>query len=386
MVHQKIYFSAFLVSFFLLIACGGKSPPIEANKYKKVAGVETSESISYETIRTSGPPVLLITTATTNSLRAAPSLKAKEIRRLSKNDTLIYTNELSAESMAIQLEGIEYEEPWLRVLSKGSNEKAWIFGGCVRFAELDNKQLSELLFSKRLGKLFGDQLANQVLNYHREMQDVQTISAFRKLYLEGIVLKTVLENAINEHLAKANTELIPDFFWLQGTFAGFLVSYPPQINEYRLFADFKHWKKLAQQTPSNEDNLFVDVMLEVYSSDSTEFLFQDWRYELPTGEAYSLLGQGIHLSVLDKIYMAIREDSLGFFKKELASIKQELIDDISLSNQYWSPKEAIVKELENILDRTYPFIKQSNRIELQARLKMLKEAEKYGISTNHYEY
>ena len=127
-------------------------------------------------------------------------------------------------------------------------------------------------------------------------------------------------------------------------------------------------------------------MLEVYSSDSTEFLFQDWRYELPTGEAYSLLGQGIHLSVLDKIYMAIREDSLGFFKKELASIKQELIDDISLSNQYWSPKEAIVKELENILDRTYPFIKQSNRIELQARLKMLKEAEKYGISTNHYEY
>lgn len=378
-------FSIILLSISLQ-SCGGNDP---SKPYQNTGQNNLQDSSqqqkNYATVKTNGQPVLLVTTTEESILRVAPDFTAKEIKRIPKNDTLIYVNEISAESVKMKLDGVEYEEPWLKVITTDNNQELWIFGACVRFDGINNQELRELVFTKRLGKLFGDKICREVMTYHREMQDVQTVPAFKKLYTQGNDLRKDLEVYINEHVAKSNSELLPDFFWLDATFAGFLVSYPPQTNEYRIFRDFKHWQKLAQQTPNNGDDLFIEVMLQAYSSDSTEFIFQDWRYELPTGEAYSLLGQGVHTKVLDKIQIALAKDSLNYFQKDLLAIKDLLIDDISLSTHYWSPKESIVEELQEILARKYPFISGNNRVELQARLKMLQNPEKNNISTNHFE-
>ncbi|MCH2045063.1 MAG: hypothetical protein MK212_13175 [Saprospiraceae bacterium] len=383
---KSIYLVSTILLGICLQSCEGEDPsaPYQNIEYNESSNPDQQPK-NYATVKTNGQPVLLITTTEESILRVAPDFRSKEIKRIQKNDTLIYVNEISAESVKMELEGVEYEEPWLKVITTDDNQELWIFGACVRFDGINNQELQELVFTKRLGKLFGDKMCREVLTYHREMQNVQTVPAFKKLYTQGNDLRNDLEVYINEHVSKSNSELLPDFFWLDATFAGFLVSYPPQTNEYKIFRDFKHWQKLAQQTPHNDDDLFVEVMLQAYSSDSTEFIFQDWRYELPTGEAYSLLGQGVHSNVLNKIQLALSQDSLHYFRKDLLAIKDLLIDDISLSSHYWSTQESIVEELEEILAKDYPFISGNNRIELQARLKMLRDPQKNDISTNHFE-
>ena len=69
----------------------------------------------------------------------------------------------------------------------------------------------------------------------------------------------------------------------------------------------------------------------------------------------------------------------------MTKLKQQLLDDISLSNDYWMDKESILAELDDILKTKYTIFAKADVVELQARRKMLATPGKFDLRTNLFE-
>jgi hypothetical protein len=192
-----------------------------------------------------------------------------------------------------------------------------------------------------------------------------------------------VDQKVNEKLALATKDSLPDFFWLNEAFPGFLVHLVKNKTEYRLFRDFRYWAKLAERTEESADDLLIDIFSTAYQSDSIEYLHPDWRLALSEDETYSLLGRGIHKAVLDRIEEALKQSA--DFKQNLSDLKQKLLDDISFSKKFWEKNELIKKELDEILAVKYKILDKTDRVELASRRKMFNDHKKYKLETNLFE-
>jgi len=314
---------------------------------------EKTEAIT----NTEGKDIKLKVTAKIAVLRTAPDAASAELQRLKEGDVLEYLNVLTTFTTAMIIQGIEYDEPWLKAKTK-SGKEGWIYAGNISFEGLSDKKLSEMVFDRRLYKILGKDLAKDLKYYQREMEDLTTLPAFRMLYRRSEDLRKSIDKVINEKLALAPRDSLPDFFWLNEAFPGFLVHLVNNNKSYRLFRNFKRWQSLALDTEEKIDDLFVSVYLLAYGSDSIEFTHADWRMELDN-EQYSLLGRGIHKAILDVIEKALAESD--DFRPELEPLKSKILDDISFSKDFWESKTAALKELDQILKQNYKILKKSER-------------------------
>lgn len=370
---------ALIVVLCLLAACGNKqNTPIDPHL---TDSTQVREEIP-KTTATGSSGVQLIVSSGICKLYDAADPAASEIGRYRQGEVLLYQNEVTTFSTPMRIHGIDYDEPWVKAKSADGKE-GWLYAGNIRFNGLSDSKLAEMIFDRRLYKVFGEALTLQLKVYQKEMADVKTLPAFRMLFHRSEELRSKIDAKVNELLALATRDSLPDFFWLNEAFPGFLVHLIKNGSEYRLFRDFRHWAALAEQTTEDVDNVLIGVYLTAYQSDSIEFLHQDWRLALSEAETYSLLGRGIHKSVLDGIEAALQQSA--DFEPELTLLKQQLLDDISLSTDYWMDKTAILEELDAILASKYTIIAKADRVELQARRKMLMDAAKFGLRTNLFE-
>lgn len=332
-------------------------------------------------LKTTGQPIGLVVATQQAIIRAAPSLTAKEMKRAEKGDSLLYMNEATDITTKIKLEGIEYDEPWLKVIW-ATNQTGWVYGGCIRFEGLSHQQLNQLVLQRRIRKFFGGTLSDKLIIYQKEIQDLQTLPAFKMMADRAVDIKDSLSAQMNLLLSASDSDTIPDFFWLNDAFPGFLVHYIDGKG-YRLYKDYKQWLRFAQKTPATADDALVDVYFSVYNTDSVEYTVQDWQWATPEGDLCSVIGKGVHLEIMEKIHTVMQQSP--YFEEELMDIKQQLVNDIAESTCYWASWKEIAKEIDAILAKNYGFISSSNLIALKTRKKLLQDHKEKNIRLNIFE-
>ncbi|BDS12885.1 SH3 domain-containing protein [Aureispira anguillae] len=377
-INSILLLSIYLSLFFA--ACQNSSNETDP---APIDSTQTSNS-SPAVISIQGHPISLVIITEQAIIRENPSIEATEIARLVKGDSLIFTNKISNFNTAIKLEGIAYNEPWLRVIL-ANNKMGWVYGGCINFDARQQRQLKEKTLDQRVVTLFGQSLAKQISIYQKELQSTSTTPGFRSLYSRAQSIKDSLEHQIAIHLHASNKSQLPNFFWLNELMDGLIVHYIPEQHRYYLFRDLKRWQALSLKTTGTEDDQFIETLLASYPSDSIVFHFYGWQLPIDSTTTCSLLGSQIHSKVLEKISAALDSNSNGYFKQEIIALKQAIVDDISVSNHYWLSLESIQSELDAIIERQYPFFTTSDRVALKTRRQMIGNYTQNNIVINLFE-
>ncbi|WMX13859.1 SH3 domain-containing protein [Aureispira sp. CCB-E] len=377
-MKKLVFYSFFILLIYSFVSC--KNEPQESTITSNSQDSTIQEQTTPNILQLEGQPISLVVTTQKAIVRAAPSIEAAEIARFSKGDSLLFTNRISEFNTAMKLEGVAYNEPWLRIILS-DNKMGWIYGACINFDATQQVQLKEKVLDQRAVALFGASLAQQIAVYQKEVKTARTLPAFRTLYSRAQLLKDSLEKQMNIYLKTAHT--FPDFFWLNELMDGLLVHYIESQNKYYLFKDLRVWQMISTQTDALEDDQFVEVLLASYPSDSIAFYFYGWQLPVDSTTMCSLLGSNIHIDVLDKIGVAL--DSNGYFNAEIKTIKQALIDDIAVAEHYWMPLEQIQQELNAILQKKYTFLSSGDRIALKTRRQLLQKHVENNIAVNLFE-
>jgi len=155
-----------LLFVYSFIACENDSA--QTPTPPKLIDSTLQEKPKLKIIPIDGQPVSLVVTTRQAIIRVAPSIDAVEIARRSKGDSLLFTNRISQFNTAIKLEGVTYNEPWLRVILE-DNAMGWIYGACINFDATQQIQLKEKVLDQRAVTLFGTSLAQQIANYQKEV-------------------------------------------------------------------------------------------------------------------------------------------------------------------------------------------------------------------------
>jgi hypothetical protein len=333
--------------------------------------------------------VVLLVSTEEAILRQEPLLSAPESRRLKKGDSLYFSGQLTRYTLQMRLQGLPYNEPWLEAYLPNTDQKFWIYGGCVRFLNLPPGLLQELTLERRLRQSFSDNLTKQLLVYQKEMSQVQTLNAWRMLWRRGNDLRDSLETQLQRQLGSlppdSLQQALPDFFWLNEVFPGYVVHFLRKDKQYKLFRNEAFWHQLALQTPEPIDQAFAQLYLLSYATDSIEYLYEDWR--IPCGPNDSLLcstlGSGLHSLILQKMD-SIQSDT-RFFEDELQQLKYRLLKDLLNNPYFWHSKAEVIRELKKIIQKNGPVLSKSDRVSLSERLQRLEALPAQDKAFHHLE-
>jgi hypothetical protein len=325
-------------------------------------------------------PLIFYTLLENTRLRDAPGTEGKEIMQLAKDTPLTDMGEVSSFSTAITLQGVAYNEPWLKVRAP-DGRLGWIFAGAVRFDTNNQNETTKLLINKRLQSFFGKKLTLNIQHYQENYANTNTDAAFANTYAQGAQLRDTIATIFASKVLIDNQRNLPDLFWMNAALPGYIPQLAAEGTSYWLFADYHTWLAKAQQTEGKQDNDFVKVCLAVYASDSIEFFFPSWKIQTTDYEASSELGKGIHSRIFDQIELTLKNSPL--FKPQLLVFKDKLIDDITNKNiTYWQDKNLIIKELDVILEKKYSFLNESEKIALRTRRQQFETPVENEIRVN----
>ncbi|MBK8877328.1 MAG: SH3 domain-containing protein [Haliscomenobacter sp.] len=311
-------------------------------------------------------------------LRAAPGPEGKTIRGLQLGESLTDLGEVSDFTTAVQLRGIAFNEPWLKVKTE-KGEEGWVYGGALSFSS--GGKTASVLLEKRLQTFFGEPLARRIDAFRSDCETVSLSNALSACFLESVGLKDELNTKLESGIQIRESGELPDLFWLETAIPGYLPQLVAEGTVYTLFADYGAWRRKAEETEGKEDDAFFDLCIQFFPEDSIAYFFpayfiQTWDYG-----GHSLLGRGIHRQLLSGLDRLFREKSP--FIPEILRMKTDLVNDITAAEgTYWEKQEAIIQELKGILEAKYPILDKADLAALSTRLKQFGEPGKYGIVLN----
>ena len=64
-------------------------------------------------------------------LRAKPDTKSDIVKELAEGEALVFTGEKTDFSQKVNLRGIQYDEPWMKVIT-GDDKEGWVYAGGVK--------------------------------------------------------------------------------------------------------------------------------------------------------------------------------------------------------------------------------------------------------------
>jgi hypothetical protein len=369
-----------LFAFFALLAfsaCGGEptppAPPLVDTIPPPVAPIQTNAE-----------GLLLVVATQIAIVRQNPDIGAPEISRFRKGDTLLFANQISAHTLSMKLEGVQYDEPWLRVyLPAQPNQPSaagWVYGGSLQFVNLLDAQVRELVIDRRIRTVLGEKWLNPLASYRRQMQQIQTSTAFHTSWQRAEALADSLEFIINnlteQQLRKRDT--LPNFFWLNDILDNsLLIHWVEEHQRYYLWHDLRYWQQKSLMTAEDADDEFIRTQIMAYASDSIEFWLPDWQIYLDK-EVCSMLGSGLHRRILDSAQLALSRDTL--FQPQYFQTKDALIIDVINSRFFWLPAAAAQTEIDSIL--LNPLLSRADRIALQARRSQLDSCQLHQLRPN----
>ena len=151
---------------------------------------------------------------------------------------------------------------------------------------------------------------------------------------------------------------------------------------YYLLQDYPKMNAQAQQTQGIEDDDYIELCMHVHSMDSVEYFYPSWFLQTWDYGGHSLLGQGVHLRLLEEMEQILQKSPL--FLEEVTELKNRLVNDITWTeNSYWEPLESIQKELDQILASSLTILTEEDQVALETRRKMFDNPKDNKIEVNH---
>ena len=316
-------------------------------------------------------------------LRETPGADGKVTATLSEGDTLFALGEVSAFTTQVTLRGVRYEEPWVKMRSRDGIE-GWVFAGGLHFSLADNHELPLRLMRIRLTSFFGEELAGQILDYRQSWLKASTDEQLATAYHEGARLQEALARIIEKRISLLQSSAqAPNLDWMKEALPGLIPQRVAKGTALYLFFDYRQWMDKSRKTSGPEDNQFFEVCLTAYALDSVEYFLPDWIIAASDEYSYSELGKGVHQKMLSKMNQAMGEAAKGSFETQYQRFKTLLIKDISgPEQQYWNDREAILRELDAILEADYGLLTAAEKTALRERRKQFEQPELHGIRLN----
>lgn len=312
-------------------------------------------------------------------IRNAPGLDAQEIGKISMGSQVAYGGQMTDFTTKIKLDGVWYDEPWVSMLTH-EGDTGWVYGGGILFEGENSEELSELLLQKRMKSFFGS-LTNSITRYRDNYANASTSEDFANVFHDGEEIRERMVVALEEKIPVNEVENLPDIFWIEDVFPGYVVELVAEGTQYYLFKDFKQLHHKARQTQGEEDDIFTDLALTIYERDSIEYFFPSWFMQTWDYGGHSLLGNQKHNDVL-ALADEVMEMS-DFFVNDIDVFKKEVMRDITNPElTYWNDSERIVAELDSIIDMEYNILDTDDIISLKARRNQFKDYEANGIELN----
>ncbi|MEL7124104.1 MAG: hypothetical protein AAFO07_32005, partial [Bacteroidota bacterium] len=206
--------------------------------------------------------------------------------------------------------------------------------------------------------------------------------AFANYYYQMLSLRSRLANKINAYLRRDPLLEWNYFVWLN-QFLPELVLQQNGDRSIELYLNYKDLGKLVENTTAQKTvNNWLDVYYMSFPIDSIEYQFPAWLIEVGKDSTHNLLGRGIHEAILNKLSTIIEIDTSG--SKALLAIKDRMIAEwADPETSYWESKNAVVTELEKIMDRNFVFLTKADNIALQVILDQLKSTSEKEMIFNY---
>jgi hypothetical protein len=312
-------------------------------------------------------------------VRKTPGQNGEIIATLSKGDKVKDLGEVSSFTTRVQLRGIWFDEPWIKVQTE-SGETGWVFAGGLNFAMERSNALTDRLMEIRLQTLFGKDLAKSIEAYRASFRKAGSSEAFAAVYQRGMALRDTLNEQLEQQITVGETaDEQPDLFWLEEAMPGFIPQLVAEGTIYYLFADYKEMLEKVSSTKGLEDDEFIDICLTVHQTDSIEYFFPSWMLQTWDYGGHSELGKGVHYQLFEKINTQLAKGTL--FEQHLITYKEALLQDIANpDNTYWYTKEQILAELDRIIKADFGLFSEEDQYLLEARREQFEKAEENNIS------
>lgn len=315
-------------------------------------------------------------------IRSQPGLEGSIVSQVLLNDTLYYLENISNFTTKITLRGKEYNEPWLKVRLKNGDE-GWVYAGSVDFEK--NEQgilLAEQLLNKRLYSFFGKNLGQDIERLEKEFQTAELSSEMAAVYTKYATVKDSINSYFENYFEKYDYDKpMPNLYWIGDAIDGLVASRVAEGTSYYLFYNYKNWDSKAASTIGTEDDQFFDLCYSIYATDSIEYFFKNWTLQVSDYESSSLLGEGKHLAILNKME-TLSEETKKLFNKPIDNFKTELLNDIYYGQSYWRSKEDILREFDTILAKDFTVLTTEEKLSLQDRRVAFLTPDQNDIAVN----
>lgn len=294
-----------------------------------------------------------------------PDFNSDTLFFLNYNDTLLFKGQLTKEDFVFSNEAYSNKAPWLRVEHK--NKKGWIYGGFVSILEPVNEVLFDRIFNNRIQIIFGNEILEQIHIYLEEKDQIKTLAGFSALQNRAERIVQEIIKRLNEFQQKRDY----NFFWLNDILNGYLLHYDENKQQFKFYKDLVFWNRAAQLSPSNSDDLYLDILLSNYCEDSVEFEQACYLLPYDSSQWISLMGRGIFYDILMRIDRFELENTL-YFKASVDQLLLKLINNIKSNHYYWLDKESVLDEMDRIVHAAFNCIPDHDLISIQAKIQLMR--------------
>ncbi|MFK7946119.1 MAG: SH3 domain-containing protein [Saprospiraceae bacterium] len=357
------------------ISCGDKSSKKSTTKN---AIIQTQQTTVIDN------PIELEVILDKVRIRDKAGLDGTELEQLKKGTKVTFMGEISDFTDKIKLRGIQYNDPWLKIqIRKG--QEGWIYGGAVKFkSDEAGKELKNRLITKRLEQFFGSKIVYEVEAYQKQFEDTKTEKEFPLLYRSNKELGHKMNYKFTAFFEMGiDDSEYPDLFWIDDPIPAMSLSLVAEGTQYQIFTNIDDLYKKAAATEGKLDDEFAKIIKAMHDND-IEYYYPVWFLQTWDYGGYSLLGQGKHTAILNRLEkLAIKTD---LFNPEIRDIKKQVIQDIIEGEHYGEKSETILKELDTIINSKYTILTESDLTVLKNRRPMFEEPEKHKINVFEKDY
>ena len=341
------------------------------------APVESDDSATGQ--RTAAP-VQFQTAVADLRLRETPGEKGEIVATLLKGAVLDDLGEVSDFTTRVTLRGITYDEPWIKVKTS-TGQEGWVYGGGLNFDAGRSSKTADALLQKRALSILGEDMVKRLRLHQRDFASIRTEQDFSRVLQESMGLRDTLVKVLEKRIRPGSAEQLPDLFWVGAFFTGYQPQVVAEGTAYYLFCDYRQWAAPAKRTGGPQDDLFLDLQFTAFPEDSIEYFFPAWQIQTWDYGGSSMLGKGVHKSVLDKINA--QSAAGGLFEPLLMQMKTQVIDDITgAETSFWYTQEEALRELGAIIAANFKVITPQDMVALATRRKQLEEPAKHNIEVN----
>lgn len=314
-------------------------------------------------------------------LRSKPGTDSETVAMLQRGQVMHDLGEISDFTTQVELRGVKYNEPWLKVETT-EGQIGWVYGGGVYFNLNDSSKAMDLLMKKRLVSFYGKDISDDVFSYRKAFTMARTDKDMVRVIEEGSSLAAEINEKNETILPMANPEdrnEMPDLRWLQQTLPGYHLGSAGEGTIYWFHRNLKQFSEKASKTKGTADDDFINLNIQLNPRDSIEYFYpvyfmQTWDYG-----GHSLLGEGKHLDIL-KMANEVMAKHSGTFDVEVNAIKDNLIQDLTASPEgYWYEKSRILSEIDEIMKAELGILTEKDKIAITEQRKRFDDPAASGI-------